>query len=269
MKFSVLLSVYRKEQPPFLQQSLESIFTQTLLPDEVVLVKDGPLTVELDQVIESYVLKYPVLKVIPLPLNQGLGKALNEGLKHCSFDLVARMDTDDIAYPTRFEKQIEVFRKLVDIDVVGTWINEFIGNKDNIISMRSLPQYHTAIKQYAKSRCPLNHVTVMFNKQAVKQVGGYQSLLLYEDYFLWVRMLLNGSVFYNIPEPLVWVRNSDDMYRRRGGWRYTLTEIKFFSYLYQIHFISKWECLKDISIRVCVRLLPNYVRKFIYIHLLR
>ena len=126
MKFSVLLSVYRKEQPAYLRQSLDSIFTQTLLPDEVVLVKDGPLTDALDEVAEDYCRKYPVIRVVPLSENQGLGRALNEGLKHCSYDLVARMDTDDVAKPERFEKQIAVFCAHPEMDVVGAWIDEFV-----------------------------------------------------------------------------------------------------------------------------------------------
>ena len=139
MKFSVLLSVYRKEQPAYLRQSLDSIFTQTLLPDEVVLVKDGPLTDALDEVAEDYCRKYPVIRVVPLSENQGLGRALNEGLKHCSYDLVARMDTDDVAKPERFEKQIAVFCAHPEMDVVGAWIDEFEGDIGNVISVRKLP----------------------------------------------------------------------------------------------------------------------------------
>ena len=119
MLFSVLLSLYHKESPLFLRQSLTSIFTQTLLPIEVVLVEDGPLTDELYVIIEESTIRHPELKVVSLPSNQGLGKALNEGLKHCSYDLVARMDTDDIAKPDRFEKQMAVFLEHPEIDVVG------------------------------------------------------------------------------------------------------------------------------------------------------
>ena len=115
--FSVLLSVYKKEQPTYLRQSLDSLFSQTLPPDEIVLVKDGPLTPELDAVITEYQTRCTILKVIPLTHNQGLGKALNEGLKHCSYELVARMDTDDIAKPERFEKQIRVFTEHPEVDV--------------------------------------------------------------------------------------------------------------------------------------------------------
>lgn len=110
MRFSVLLSVYKKEQPVYLQQSLDSLFNKSLLPNEVILVKDGPLTNELEEVIVRYTQMYPTLKVVSLLENQGLGKALNEGLKHCSYELVARMDTDDISKSDRFERQIEIFK---------------------------------------------------------------------------------------------------------------------------------------------------------------
>ena len=125
MPFSVILSIYYKESPLFLRESLDSLFSQTVCPDEVILVKDGPIGDELDNVIDSYVTRYPYLKVLSLVTNRGLGKALNEGLKYCSHELVARMDTDDIAMPERFEKQLAVFKKYPDIDVVGAWINEF------------------------------------------------------------------------------------------------------------------------------------------------
>lgn len=142
MYFSVLLSVYKKENPVYFSQSLDSIFSQTSFPDEVILVKDGPLTSELEQVIIQYQLKYSVLKVVSLPVNQGLGKALNEGLKYCSYDLIARMDTDDMAKPDRFEKQINIFEKYPDIDVCSSWIEEFEGNMNTITAIKKLPEHH-------------------------------------------------------------------------------------------------------------------------------
>ena len=181
MKFSVLLSVYRKEQPAYLRQSLDSIFTQTLQPAEVVLVKDGPLTDALDEVAEEYCRKYPVLKVVPLSENQGLGRALNEGLKYCSYDLVARMDTDDVAKPERFEKQIAVFCAHPEMDVVGAWIDEFEGSIENVISVRVLPLEDSEIRRFARKRNPVNHPVVMFRKSAVLVAGGYQHFPLFED----------------------------------------------------------------------------------------
>lgn len=149
--FSVLLSLYSKENPLFFKQSFESLFSQTLLPSEVVLVKDGPLTVELDTIVSDYEQRCSILKVVTLEKNQGLGKALNEGLKHCSNDIVARMDTDDIAKPSRFEKQIKVLCENPDIDVVGTWIDEFLDDISNVLSVRKLPERNDCICNLQKT----------------------------------------------------------------------------------------------------------------------
>ena len=148
--FSVLLSLYKKELPSQLRQSLNSLFSQTLLPDEIILVKDGPLTPELDAIVSDYAARYPFLKVVPLPQNQGLGKALNEGLKHCSYDLVARMDTDDISKPDRFEKQMKVFEEHPKLDLVGAWIDEFEGTPQHILSVRRVPETSEQIGAYWK-----------------------------------------------------------------------------------------------------------------------
>lgn len=269
MMFSVLLSVYWKEQPAYLQQSLDSIFTQTLLPDEVVLVKDGPLTDELDKVIEGYCQRYPILKVVPLAQNQGLGKALNEGLKHCSYDLVARMDTDDIAKPYRFEKQASVFESHPELDVVGAWIDEFEGDVGQVISVRKVPELDIDIRKYALRRSPTNHAVVMFRKSAVLSAGGYQHFPLFEDYYLWVRMLLNGSRFYNIPESLLFVRTSPDMFKRRGGWRYAKDEVRFQYRLLDLKFIGVIQFCENVCVRFTVRILPNSFRSFFYKKILR
>lgn len=267
--FSTLLSLYIKENPDFLRQCLDSLFHQTLLPDEVILVEDGPLTSELDGIVTEYAERYPILKVVPLPQNQGLGKALNEGLKHCSYELVARMDTDDIAKPTRFQKQMEVFEKHPEIDVCGAWIDEFEESVDNVISTRKLPEWHDDIALYAKSRNPINHPVVMFKKSAVMAVGSYQHFPLFEDYYLWVRMLMNGAKFYNIQESLLWFRFSPEMFKRRGGWGYAMKELKFQKTLRSIGFISTYNYLKNVIIRLITRIIPNSWRSFIYKKLLR
>ena len=267
--FSALLSLYIKENPEFLRQSLDSLFHQTLLPDEVVLVEDGPLTSELEQIVSDYSSRYPILKVVPLPQNQGLGKALNEGLKYCSYELIARMDTDDIAKPDRFQKQVEVFEKHPEIDVCGAWIDEFEGDIDKIISTRKLPEWHDDIALYAKSRNPINHPVAMFKKSAVINAGSYQHFPLFEDYYLWVRMLMNGAKFYNIQESLLWFRFSPEMFKRRGGWGYAMKELKFQKTLRSIGFISTFNYLKNVIIRLITRIIPNSWRSFIYKKLLR
>ena len=262
--FSVLLSLYAKESPTFLASSLDSIFHQTLLPTEIILVKDGPLTAELDAIVSDYAVRYPVLKVVALPQNQGLGRALNEGLKHCSYDIVARMDTDDIAKPERFEKQIAVFQKHPELDLVGAWIDEFENTPQHILSVRKVPETSGEIYEYGKKRCPVNHPVVMFRKSAVLAAGGYQHFPLFEDYFLWVRMLKNGAKFYNIQESLLYFRTSPNMFKRRGGWKYAMDEVRFQNVMRKMKMITWGRFLMNVAIRFPVRIMPNKLREVIY-----
>ena len=269
MRFSVLLSVYYKESYSAFCKSLDSIFTQTTCPDEVILVEDGLLGSDLNDIISEYSAKYPTLKIIPLPTNQGLGKALNEGLKHCSYDIVARMDTDDIAKPDRFEKQLAVFEKYLDIDVVGAWIDEFEDDISEVKSVRKLPELPDDIRQFAKRRNPINHPVVMFRKSAVLAAGGYQHFPLFEDYYLWIRMLMNGAKFYNIQESLLYFRFSPEMFKRRGGWRYVISELHFLQKMRQMHFISFSEFMQNLFVRFSIRLIPNSLRAIVYTKLIR
>lgn len=269
MKFSILISIYEKEQPFYLQQCLNSIFTQTIIPNEVILVKDGPLTDSLNKIIDIFCRKFPVIKIISLNENKGLGKALNEGLKHCSYDLVARMDTDDIAKENRFEKQLKIFNDHPDIDIISSWIDEFNGDITHISSTRKLPEFSTEIYQFAKKRSPINHPVSMFRKSAVIEAGGYKHFPLFEDYYLWVRMLMNGAKFYNIQESLLYFRLSPNMFKRRGGWTYAINEYKLQKEFKKIGFINNKEFLRNISVRFISRILPNKVRSFLYKKTLR
>lgn len=266
-KFSVLLSAYSRENPSYLKEALNSILSQSLFPNEIILVKDGPLTQELDLVIKDYISKYPIIKAIDLEENQGLGKALNKGLQFCSNDLIARMDTDDIAKPNRFERQIQIFEKYPEIDVCSSWIEEFEENTNNILSIKKLPETHSEIVRYAKHRCPINHPVVMYKKEAVLKVGGYEGFP--EDYRLWIKMLMNGSKFYNIQESLLYFRFSKDMIKRRGGWKYAINDIKSQLSFYRMGFLSLPILLYNIGIRIIVRLVPNSLRTFIYKKCLR
>lgn len=269
MKFSVLMSLYAKERPEFLRESLNSVFSQTLKVDEVILVEDGPLTPELDAVVEKYQAVHPTLRVIKLPVNGGLGRALNEGLKHCSNELVARMDTDDICFPDRFEKQVKFMTIHQKVDIISAWIEEFEGNVSNVKSIKKLPETHEELSSYIKSRSPLNHPAVMFRKSAVERAGGYKHFPLFEDYYLWARMFVNGARFANIQEPLLHFRTSPEMFRRRGGWRYARDCTKFQFELHRLGLISSFSALKSSIIRGGVYLMPNKVRAWIYTKLLR
>lgn len=267
--FSVLLSIYYKENPLFFIKSLESIFSQTELPNEVILVEDGRLTDELYAVIDDFVSRYPIIKVIPLSQNMGLGRALNVGLQYCSNDLVARMDTDDIAKPDRFEKQLRVFTENPDIDVCSSWIEEFVDDTDHIVSIKTVPEFHWDILRYAKSRCPINHPAVMFRKSSLQSAGGYPHSMMQEDYYLWIRLLMDGAKFYNIQESLLYFRASAEMYERRGGWRYLKNEVLLWSMAYREHFISFFQFVKNIMIRIPIRLCPSTLRSFLYTRILR
>lgn len=269
MNFSVLISVYKKEKPSFLEDCLNSIFMQTLCPTEVVLVKDGPLTPELDDVIRKYV-DLVNLKIISLEYNSGLGIALSKGLECCSYEIVARMDTDDIAKHNRFEKQIAIFKQMPNVDVVGTWIDEFVGeNINNIVSVRKLPEVSNDIYSFSKKRNPINHPTVMFKKSAVLAVGGYQDFPLFEDYYLWIRMLVKGYNFYNIPQSLLYFRTSSDVYKRRGGWSYAINEWRLRRKMLYLNLISRSEFWREMPLRFLIRIVPSFVRRYFYLSFLR
>lgn len=267
--FYVLLSLYIKEQPSFLKRCLDSLLSQTLQPNEIVLVKDGPLTSELDAVVSDFAKHCASLKVLALPQNQGLGRALNEGLKYCSYDLVARMDTDDIAKPDRFEKQVRIFNEHPEVDICSAWMEEFFNSPQNSVSIKKLPEIHADIVLYAQSRNPINHPVAMFRKKAVIAAGGYQHFPLFEDYYLWVRMLKNGAKFYNIQESLLYFRISPDMFMRRGGWRYAIDEFRFQKTMLDMGMVSQGRFLRNVLTRFPVRIAPNKIRSWLYQKALR
>lgn len=263
--FSVLMSIYNKENPDFFNKAMISIYdAQSIKPNEIILVQDGPLTEELDQCIDSWSDKFPdVLKIIKLSNNVGLGDALNCGLMHCSNELVARMDTDDIAHPERFRRQLEVFQNN-KIDVCSSWVSEFEGAECNIVSYRKLPKDHHELNCFAKNKNPINHPAVMYKKSAVLAAGSYQKMMWFEDYYLWVRMLQNGAVFYNIQDTLVNMRAGYAQLERRRGFKYALSEFALQSELFSSGFINFFEFIKNITIRFVVRLSPRIVVKLIY-----
>lgn len=261
IQFSVLISIYYKESPEYFREALDSIFAQTLLPSEIVLVKDGPLTPELDAIINEYVARYPIFKIVVNVTNLGLGLALAKGLLACSYEYVARMDTDDLIPPTRFEKEI---KKLDEgYDVVSCWTQIFEDHVSNVICVRKRPEYHNDIVRLAKRRSPINHPGAVFRKSAVLKAGNYQHCLLFEDYHLWVRMILNGAQFYNIPEPLYFFRHSSNVIKRRGGVKYMITELKAMIYFYKIGFYSFTDLVINVLTRSCVRMLPANLRAWI------
>ncbi len=264
MNFSVLISVYDKENPEHLKVALESVWNdQTLRPSEIVLIKDGILTPELDEVIEQFGSLAP-LKICKLDQNVGLGRALEVGLNICSNELVARMDSDDISCSERFEKQIGLMTEHPELDILGANIAEFHVQSDAACSHRRLPTQFAEIKKFAKRRNPLNHMTVLFKRSAVIAAGNYQPFFGYEDYYLWIRMLQNGSVIRNIPEDLVLARVGNNMFARRHGIRFFRQELKLQKELLQMNFLNRWEYVINIILRAYPRLFPVWGLKLVY-----
>lgn len=219
--YSVLMSAYIEENPEHLQESINSMINQTLPPAQIVLVKDGPLTTELDETINHYIDENKELfTIVSLEENIGLGKALDEGLKYCENELVARMDADDISLPERCEKQVQCFTDDGRLSIVGTMIDEFYDNPDNIISSRNVPAEHNNIVKFMKRRSPFNHPSVMFKKSEVLRCGGYGKFRKKQDLDLFSRMMNSGCKAKNINESLLLFRSNEDNFKRRRSWSY-------------------------------------------------
>lgn len=264
-KYSVLMSVYNKEKPEYLRLSINSILNQTIPPDEIIIVKDGILTSELDSVLEKYLMHNPIFNVVGYKENKGLGFALNYGLNYCRNELVARMDSDDIARQDRCEKQLKEFEKNSSIEIIGGDIAEFIDSPANIVAYRKVPTSDSEIKEYMKTRCPLNHMTVMFKKSVVIKAGSYQDWFWNEDYYLWIRMMKQGCIFANTGDVLVNVRIDADMYLRRCGIKYFDSEVRLQKYMLKNHIIGYRTYIENVGKRIIVQiLLPNRIRGWVF-----
>lgn len=264
--FSVAISVYKSDNPVFFDRALNSITeNQTITPNEIVLVVDGPVSDSLNEVISKYENKYDIFKIIRLEKNGGLGNALKIAVENATFELIARMDSDDVSLPTRFEEQLRYFQINPEIDIVGGNITEFIGEENNIIGQRLVPVSNEAIREYMKERCAMNHVSVMYKKAAVQNAGGYQDWFWNEDYYLWIRMWLNGAIFANTGSVLVNVRVGEEMYQRRGGAKYFESEKGLQDYMLNHGMITHLTYIKNITKRLIIqKLMPNKIRGWVF-----
>lgn len=260
--FSVSICVYGGDDPAWFAAAVNSVVNQTVAPDEIVIVVDGPVPSALDAVIGGYE-SDPLFKVIRLAENRGLGNARRVGLQHCTHEIVALMDSDDLSRPDRFEKQLAALED--GVAIVGGQITEFIDTPANVVGKRIVPTTDGEIKEYMKKRCPMNHVSVMFRKSAVERAGGYIDWHYDEDYYLWIRMHLAGMTFANVSDVLVDVRVGADMYRRRGGWRYFKSEAKLQGYMLQHRVIGLVRYLINVNQRLILQvLMPNRLRGWIF-----
>lgn len=218
MKYSVLMSVYAKDNPEYLRLSIESMLNQTVAPEQIVLVQDGPVPEDLEEIINHYCAQKDLFTICRLKKNGGLGNALNVGLQHCRNELVARMDADDISLPTRCEKELECFQREKELDICGCNIDEFYKTPDNVKTSRVVPSTHNEIKKFMRKRQAFNHPTVIYKKTKVLEVGGYEALKRKEDFDLFSKMLVNGCRAKNIDESLYLYRANEENYGRRKSW---------------------------------------------------
>ena len=270
-KYSVLMSVFKNDSPQHLKIALESIYeNQTVKPDEIIVVFDGILTAELEEVLNNFRKeKENIVKFFPQQENKGLGEALRIGAEKCTGDYIFRMDADDISDNKRFEKQIEFIENNPEVDVLGTDIAEFDDSINEKMRLRICPQKHEDIVKMSKKRNPMNHVTVCIKKEALEKCGSYETILLLEDYFLWLKMIVSGCKLANINEPLVYVRVGNGFNKKRGAKERILGWKKIQRYMLDNKLITKKESILNmIYIKVFVYT-PVFIKKIIYSKLLR
>lgn len=262
--FSVLLSVYSSEKFNFLNSSLNSIwFKQTVKPSQIVLVKDGLLTSSLDSEITKWQSELgDILTVVALPKNVGLAAALNHGLHYCKYDLVARMDTDDIAMPDRFKLQVAFMHANPDIAVSSGFIEEWNSDFSIQLSKRSLPLNHDNIFKFAKMRNPISHPACVFRKSVILKCGGYPNIYP-EDHLLWVSVLQADYKLANIPQVLLKMRTGDDFITRRG-YKFLKGELISYRKMHENKFLKTHEFIKVSVARTFVRLSPDFLKVWLY-----
>lgn len=271
MRYSVLMSVYKNDSPAYLKLALESIYEkQTRKPDEIVVVFDGPIPDELNIVLDDFRKgKENVVFYYPQEINRGLGEALRIGSEKCTGDYIFRMDSDDISDASRFEKQIAYIEDHPDIDVLGTDIAEFNQSIDEDMRVRACPKYHDDIVKMGKKRNPMNHVTVCMKRSALLKCGGYETLLLLEDYYLWLKMIAAGCKLENLNESLVYVRVGNGFNSKRGsktriaGWKVLQ------DYMLEHHLITEKEARANMVYIKAFVYMPGWVKALVYKHLLR
>ena len=224
MTISVLMSVYKSEKGPLLERALQSVWDdQTRKPNQIVLIEDGPLPAELEEVVQRLQAAFKsadarsnALTVVKLPVNGGLTKALNVGLKHATGDLIARMDSDDIAAPNRFELQERFLEEHPEVDIVGGSMQEF-DDEHECLNVRHYPQTHEEACKYIVKACPLAHPAVMMRKRMFDEGLKYdERYRMSQDIKLWYDAILAGYKIANLPEVCLYFRQQGDVFRRRS-----------------------------------------------------
>lgn len=266
--YSVLMSVYYKENPLFLKKAIESIVNQSVKSNDFVIVCDGPLTEELYHILDTFCDDYPYINVYKLEKNQGLGKALAFGIEKCKNNLVGRMDSDDVSDINRFMHLLNEYNN-TKAAVTGGYIEEFYDSIGDIKIIRDVPLTEKGIKNMIKKRNPMNHVSVLLEKNSVEEVGGYQDLPYLEDYYLWVRMLEANKKIVNIDKTLVYVRTGREMYKRRGNKKQIYGWLVLQKRMNKIGMVSNLEAIINMITIIIFVYCPSWIKKYIYKKILR
>jgi glycosyltransferase involved in cell wall biosynthesis len=267
IKVSALGSLYIKESPIFLEQALDSLLKQTYELDEIVLMIDGPILQEHEEVISKN--KYSkLLNIYRLENNVGLGEALKIGIGKIQNEYILRFDTDDINHQDRLQCSLE-YLVSEDLDVCSSNVIEFNNSIGDLNIIKKVPYQHNKIVRFAKWRSPMNHMAVLYRKSTLLKHGAYENVLNFEDYYLWCKLLQNGAKFGNLQQPLVYARIGNDMIGRRKGVSYFKREYYFAKRVYSMGFFSAIEFLRFLIIRLPMRILPKKVLVILYKKILR
>jgi len=270
MNYSVLLTVYKSDKPEYFKLSLESMLNQTLKSDDIVIVKDGPVPQAIQDVIDDCSAQHPgVINPVQLEKNLGLGLALNEGIKVCKNELIARMDADDISMPDRCEKQVAMFEADPELDIVGCPVKEFVGDPSNVVGSRDVPLDNEAIHKYCRRRDPFNHPAVMYRKSKLEKYGAYGNYRKNQDTALWINLLSKGFKCANHPEYLLMFRFDEGTYKKRKSWVNTKLLIQIRKEAWKSGFCSFADYMVVAVAQLGVYVLPVGFQKFVYTKVLR
>lgn len=269
-EISVVMSVYKNDKSIFFNQAVESILNQSHLPSEIIIVIDGEIDINLERSVTLFS-QNPIIRFIRLSKNLGLANALNIGIQSAKYSLIARMDSDDISFTDRFEKQIKIMNEH-NLDVIGGQIIEFGKNIEDIISKRILPNTHADLMNIMKFKSPFNHPTIIFKKKVFNSINGYDTSIFPEDYDFFARAYLKGFKFGNVKDFVLWFRmgeNYSEVLKRRWGIKYAINEFILTKKFYKIGFINEFEFLKILLFKILLRLIPFFIFRFIYFRLSR
>ena len=263
-RYSVVMSVYRGDNPRWFRQAIDSILNQTVRPDEIVVVVDGPLTPQLNATLLQYKNNSMIL-VVRLKKNQGLGNALNVGIKHAKNELIGRMDSDDIAIPNRFELQLAEFEKHPELDIIGGQIAEFVDDPEETVGCRKVPKTPFEIKQFSRRRSPFNHPTIMYKKSVIQQIGGYDaSIIRLEDYDLWLRAIAKGAVCANIDDIILKYRSTTDAVKRRKTFTSLRNHIRARVQFHKKGYISLFDLGYGLVTQIILFMMPTKLAEVIF-----